>query len=66
VRVATVDAQQRARLKQVTIGRDYGAEVEVVDGLQADDQLIMNPQDSLIDDAEVRVVQPAAAQAAPK
>ena len=66
VRVATVDAQQRVRLKQVTIGRDYGAEVEVVDGLQADDQLIMNPQDSLLDNAEVRVVQPAAAQAAPK
>jgi RND family efflux transporter MFP subunit len=66
VRVATVDAQQRARLKPVTIGRDYGAEVEVVDGLQADDQLIMNPQDSLIDNAEVRVVQPAAAQAAPR
>ncbi len=66
VRVATVDAQQRARLKPITIGRDYGAEVEVVDGLQADDQLIMNPADSLIDNAEVRVVQPAAGQAAPK
>lgn len=66
VQVATVDAQQRARLKPVTIGRDYGTDVEVVDGLKADDQVIVNPQDSLIDNAEVRVVQPASARDAPK
>lgn len=66
VQVATVDAQQRARLKPVTLGRDYGNEVEIVAGLQANDQLIMNPQDSLGDNAEVRVVQPAGAQAAPQ
>ena len=59
VQVATVDAHQRVVMKPVTIGRDYGSTVEVVDGLQADDELILSPQDSLTDQLAVRVVKPA-------
>jgi len=65
VQVATVDAQGRVAIKQVTIGRDYGADVEVVDGLQVSDQVIVNPQDSLTDRSAVRVVKPTGAPAAP-
>jgi hypothetical protein len=31
----------------VVIGRDYGAEVEILSGLDATDQLVLNPSDSL-------------------
>jgi RND family efflux transporter MFP subunit len=66
VQVATVDAQQRVLMKPVTIGRDYGSEVEVVDGLQADDDVILSPQDLLTDHIAVRVVKPAEQPAAPR
>jgi RND family efflux transporter MFP subunit len=66
VQVATVDVHQRVVMKSVTIGRDYGSTVEVVDGLQADDDVILSPQDSLIDQISVRVVKPAEQPAAPR
>ncbi len=65
VQVATVDAQQRVVMKPVTIGRDYGSEVEVVDGLQAGDEVILSPQDSLTDHSAVRVVKAAGEPATP-
>jgi RND family efflux transporter MFP subunit len=36
-----------AELVPITIGRDFGASVEVVSGLQPTDQIIVNPSDSL-------------------
>ena len=38
-------------------GRDFGSEMEVVDGLQADDRVVMNPPDSLVTGQSVNVVQ---------
>jgi RND family efflux transporter MFP subunit len=54
--VATVDAHDRVVLKSVTIGRDYGSQIEIVSGLSADDQVILSPPDSLVAGAPVRVV----------
>lgn len=54
--VATVDAHDRVVLKPVTIGRDYGAKVEIVSGLSANDHVILSPPDSLVGGALVRVV----------
>lgn len=48
----------KANLVPVTIGRDYGTEVEVVSGVTAQDEVIENPSDSLTSGAEVRVVAP--------
>jgi RND family efflux transporter MFP subunit len=45
----------RAELVPITIGRDYGATVEVVTGLQPTDQVIVNPSDSLTSGAPVQV-----------
>jgi RND family efflux transporter MFP subunit len=45
----------RARLLPVTIGRDDGATVEIVAGLQPTDQVIVAPSDSLTDGSRVRV-----------
>lgn len=44
-----------AQLIPIQIGRDYGSTVEVVSGLQPQDQVILDPSDSLIDGARVRV-----------
>jgi RND family efflux transporter MFP subunit len=54
LQVATVDADHRVVMKPVTLGRDYGTEIEVVHGLDKDDDVIINPPDSLRDRAEVR------------
>ena len=48
-RVATVDAQGRVRLSTVKLGTDFGSTVAVMNGLQADDRVILNPADSLAD-----------------
>ena len=45
----------RARLAPITIGRDYGATVEVVSRLMPADSVIINPSDSLIDGQTVRL-----------
>jgi RND family efflux transporter MFP subunit len=50
----------RAQLIPITIGVDYGATVQVTSGLTTADQLIVNPSDSLISGAPVRVTTPAA------
>ena len=45
----------RARLVPITIGRDYGDRVEVLSGLRATDQVILNLSDSLLSDTAVRL-----------
>jgi RND family efflux transporter MFP subunit len=60
VKVATVDGQGRVVMKPVTIGRDYGQDIEIVSGLTPNDDVIVNPPDSLTADAIVRVARPAA------
>jgi RND family efflux transporter MFP subunit len=44
----------RAELVPITIGRDYGATVEVSSGLQRSDAVILDPSDSLISGAPVK------------
>jgi RND family efflux transporter MFP subunit len=45
----------RAQLIPITIGVDYGATVQVTSGLKLTDQVIVNPSDSLISGAAVRI-----------
>jgi RND family efflux transporter MFP subunit len=47
-----------AELVPITIGRDYGATVEVVAGLQPTDQVIVNPSDSLASGNPVQAIAP--------
>ena len=56
LRVAVV-RDGRAELVPVTLGRDYGRSVEVVSGLQPTDAVILDPADSLVSGAPVRVRQ---------
>lgn len=64
VQVATVDAENRVRLRKVTIARDMGTRVELGAGLSAKDRVIENPPDGLSEGDVVRVAQPAAPAAA--
>jgi RND family efflux transporter MFP subunit len=53
--VATVDGDSKVHLNTVTIGRDYGAVVEILSGIDEQDRVILNPADSILDGAAVRV-----------
>lgn len=55
LRAVVVDANHRAHLQTLTIGRDYGVTLEVLNGLKADDWIVLNPPDSLNDGEEVHV-----------
>lgn len=54
-RAAVVGSDNKVQLRAIAIGRDYGSAVEVVSGLQASDQIIVNPADSLEDGQQVNV-----------
>jgi RND family efflux transporter MFP subunit len=60
LRVAAVTDGRHADLKQVTLGHDFGSEVEVVAGLSGNESIIVNPPDSIVAGEEVRIAQPAA------
>src|SRR5450755_2431195 len=46
-RVAVVDSASKVHLKPVTLGRNLGESIEVLDGLNAGERLVVNPSDSL-------------------
>lgn len=54
--VATVDSRDRVLLKPVTVGRDYGSQIEIVSGISANDHIVLSPPDSLENGVVVRVV----------
>ncbi|WP_434108087.1 efflux RND transporter periplasmic adaptor subunit [Paraburkholderia caffeinilytica] len=57
VKVATVDPQHKVKLLPVSLGTDFGTRVAIASGLQGGEQVILNPQDSIVDGAPVRIVQ---------
>jgi RND family efflux transporter MFP subunit len=65
VKVATVDAQHKVKLLPVSLGTDFGTRVAIASGLQGEEQVILNPQDSIVDGAPVRIVPRKAGAEAP-
>jgi len=47
----------KVALATVTAGHDFGDQIEIVSGLKADDQVIVNPPDSIIAGQQVQIVQ---------
>jgi len=47
----------KVTLTTVTPGHDFGNEIEIVSGLKPDDQVIVNPPDSIVSGQEVQIVQ---------
>jgi hypothetical protein len=59
LRVATVGQGQKVALKPITLGHDFGNEVEVVAGLNGDETVIVNPPDSVVEGETVRIAKGA-------
>jgi RND family efflux transporter MFP subunit len=55
LRAVVVDANHKIHLRQITVGRDYGTALEVLQGLDKNDWIVLNPADSLEEGQEVRV-----------
>jgi RND family efflux transporter MFP subunit len=55
LQVATVSSEGRIVLKQVTISRDLGNEVEIGSGIASDDRVVTNPPDGIVTGDKVRV-----------
>lgn len=55
MQVATVEANNRVKLKTIVIARDLGANVDVASGISRTDRIIDNPTDALQNGDEVKV-----------
>jgi RND family efflux transporter MFP subunit len=60
LQVATIEQGNRVKLYKIEAGRDFGKTVEVLSGLPADADIIMNPPDSIADGEIVSVAKPQA------
>src|SRR5580658_4521534 len=56
--VAVVDKDGKVHLRPINIGRDFGATLEILGGLEVSDQIIINPSDSLEEGQQVHVAKP--------
>jgi hypothetical protein len=53
-----VTAEGKVLLRKIQIAQNLGAELEIVKGLSANDQVIVNPSDSLSNGIKVHVFGP--------
>lgn len=60
-KVGVMDDRKKVHYRPVQLGRDYGAEVEVLSGLAAGDTIVVRPGDDL---SEGTVVDPVQQQSA--
>ena len=58
--VGIVGENGRVELRTVKLGRDFGHDLEIRDGLKPEDRVILNPSDSLATGTTVRLAEPAA------
>ena len=65
LQVATLDSQQRVKLKSIVQGRDFGNSIEVLSGLAPHETVVLNPPDSIADGIQVRIAVPDGAQPVP-
>jgi RND family efflux transporter MFP subunit len=55
LRAVTIDENHKTHLQPLTIGRDYGTALEVLQGLKSSDWIVLNPPDSLEEGLQVNV-----------
>ena len=53
--VGVVGAENKVELKKIKIGKDLGTQLEITQGLSPDDQVIVNPSDSLASGQTVKI-----------
>ena len=56
--VVIVDAEKRIAFRPVKLGRDFGREVEILEGMNPGDVLVASPSDLLVEGETVSVVEP--------
>jgi RND family efflux transporter MFP subunit len=56
LQIATV-AEGKASLVRIVLGRDFGSEVEVVSGLTGQENVMVNPPDSLVEGEQVQIAE---------
>jgi hypothetical protein len=54
--VGVLDGQQTVHYRKVTLGRDFGSEIQVLEGLNAGDTIIVHPGDDLAEGTAVEPV----------
>lgn len=58
LQIATVGEDNKAHLRSIVQGRDFGTSVEVLSGVTGEDQVIINPPDSLADGGTIKIAPP--------
>jgi RND family efflux transporter MFP subunit len=58
-RAAIIDQYGKVHLRPISIGRDFGATLEILGGLEVSDQIVINPSDSLDEGQQVHVAKPS-------
>ena len=58
-RLAVVGDDKKIQLRPISIGRDYGASLEILGGIAPGDQVVINPPDSLEEGQEVNIASAA-------
>jgi RND family efflux transporter MFP subunit len=65
LRAVVVGDDHKTHLQPLTIGRDYGVTLEVLQGLKPTDWIVINPADSLDDNVQVNIKELPQSAAAP-
>lgn len=60
--LAVVGPDHKVELRPISIGRDYGTTLEVLAGVSTQDQIVINPPDSLEDGQQVNLAAPSPGQ----
>ncbi|MDB6072876.1 MAG: efflux transporter periplasmic adaptor subunit [Verrucomicrobiaceae bacterium] len=55
--LAIVHDDGKVELRLVKLGRDFGTDIEIINGLKLGERVIVNPPDSIFDGAEVNAVE---------
>ena len=62
--LAVVGSDKKIELRAINIGRDYGTTLEILGGVTTQDQVVINPSDSLENGQEVNIAQASPGQGA--
>jgi multidrug efflux pump subunit AcrA (membrane-fusion protein) len=55
--VGVVGPDNKVEIRDIKLGRDFGTKLEILDGLKKDDEVIVNPSDSLTNGLQVKIKQ---------
>ena len=56
--VVTVTNGNRIHIQKISVGRDFGTQLEVLDGLAENTKVVINPSDDLVEGVQVQVKAP--------